>query len=450
MLENRLDKAMIKYNEAMSIKKTYELIVKRLKDERVGYDNQLAAIEQSLKGKEHDFEELLLLSHDANHAKELAEADLRKFEAQIEARRKLRYNEVNAQKQLIESRLDHKDRTDKKEKQDTKFNTMDKQGEEKGGFLSALSQNLNNVSKVRTQGRNMDGQGNSIADKNRLEDYDEAMRRIKDATGVSDVNEIIQKFATQHDTYNNLLELKSTNEKKLLELNDRKLELRSDVEKMRYEGLESMTRKQVDEVEKNVNSAQAKYDRNKEKLERINRVLVSAKAGIEHLCEKLNDIKLEGIPNVMVTDNTLVEALIQCEQKLEYIFGLVRFDALYEEAMQKIRGLKKDDLEIVMPEPIGTKLMAQSLAAGFGMTGMSQDPSTNNIRVKLPDKDDDDLSEADNEAEKEMEANERMKIKLEAQLRYDRMAKTKLKGGKPPSAGGINIGPPGSAQKSRK
>ena len=28
-------------------------------------------------------------------------------------------------------------------------------------------------------------------DKNRLEDYDEAMRRIKDATGVSDVNEII-------------------------------------------------------------------------------------------------------------------------------------------------------------------------------------------------------------------------------------------------------------------
>mmetsp|Transcript_25042 Transcript_25042/g.24512 ORF Transcript_25042/g.24512 Transcript_25042/m.24512 type:complete len:189 (+) Transcript_25042:128-694(+) len=98
MLENRLDKAMIKYNEAMSIKKTYELIVKRLKDERVGYDNQLAAIEQSLKGKEHDFEELLLLSHDANHAKELAEGDLRKFETEIEARRKLRTKEVNDQK----------------------------------------------------------------------------------------------------------------------------------------------------------------------------------------------------------------------------------------------------------------------------------------------------------------------------------------------------------------
>jgi membrane-bound lytic murein transglycosylase B len=66
-----------------------------LKDERVGYDNQLAAIEQSLKGKEHDFEELLLLSHDANHAKEVAEAELRKFESQVEARRKLRDKEAN-------------------------------------------------------------------------------------------------------------------------------------------------------------------------------------------------------------------------------------------------------------------------------------------------------------------------------------------------------------------
>jgi len=81
------------------------------------------------------------------------------------------------------------------------------------------------------------------------------MRRIKDATGVSDVNEIIQKFATQNDTYSNLLDLKSTNEKKLLELNDKKFDIKGSVEKMRYEGLENMTRKQVDDIEKNVNAS---------------------------------------------------------------------------------------------------------------------------------------------------------------------------------------------------
>ena len=63
-------------------------------------------------------------------------------------------------------------------------------------------------------------------DKQKVQDYDEAMRRIKDATGVSDVNEIIQKFATQDDTYNNLLELKAEHERKLLTMNDKKIELK--------------------------------------------------------------------------------------------------------------------------------------------------------------------------------------------------------------------------------
>lgn len=45
ILENELDTVIIKFNEAMSIRNTYEQIVKKIKDERVGYDNQIAIIE---------------------------------------------------------------------------------------------------------------------------------------------------------------------------------------------------------------------------------------------------------------------------------------------------------------------------------------------------------------------------------------------------------------------
>lgn len=41
ILENRLDKALIKYNEAQSIKRTYEQIVRRLREERITFDNQV-------------------------------------------------------------------------------------------------------------------------------------------------------------------------------------------------------------------------------------------------------------------------------------------------------------------------------------------------------------------------------------------------------------------------
>ena len=80
ILENRLDKAMIKFNEAISIKKTYEIILKRLKEERIAYDKQLEAMEKSIKVKNADFDELLMLSHDANNAKRLAEGDLQQYE----------------------------------------------------------------------------------------------------------------------------------------------------------------------------------------------------------------------------------------------------------------------------------------------------------------------------------------------------------------------------------
>merc|ERR1712046_427471 len=79
-LENRLDKAMIKYNEAQNIRRTYEQIVKRLREERIGFDNQLAAVERTLKAKDHDLEELTLMLHDATHSKEQARAELARLE----------------------------------------------------------------------------------------------------------------------------------------------------------------------------------------------------------------------------------------------------------------------------------------------------------------------------------------------------------------------------------
>jgi len=41
VLENRLDKLMIKHNEALNIKKTYQVILQRFKEEKSDYEAQL-------------------------------------------------------------------------------------------------------------------------------------------------------------------------------------------------------------------------------------------------------------------------------------------------------------------------------------------------------------------------------------------------------------------------
>merc|ERR1712019_38084 len=87
-----------------SIRKTYEAIVKKLRDERVGFDNQLSGIERTLKAKERDYEELLLLSHDAYHAKEMAQAELHRFEQGVMEERNQRDKEVQEKKILVQQR----------------------------------------------------------------------------------------------------------------------------------------------------------------------------------------------------------------------------------------------------------------------------------------------------------------------------------------------------------
>merc|ERR1712151_1013799 len=139
VLENRLDKAMIKCNEAQSIRKPYEAIVKKLRDERVGFDNQLAGIERTLKAKERDYEELLLLSHDPYHAKEMAQAELHRFEQGVMEERNQRDKEVQEKKLLVEQRVAMNKRLEQREKMLKQQQDADAQGERQLKEMSATS-----------------------------------------------------------------------------------------------------------------------------------------------------------------------------------------------------------------------------------------------------------------------------------------------------------------------
>ena len=53
--------------------------------------------------------------------------------------------------------------------------------------------------------------------------YEEAMTKIKDATGVSDIREVVQRFLSQGDTQKHLEQLKLNNEKMLVRLKEEKV-----------------------------------------------------------------------------------------------------------------------------------------------------------------------------------------------------------------------------------
>lgn len=74
-------------------------------------------------------------------------------------------------------------------------------------------------------------------------EYESFRQKLIKATGLTETNAIIHQFATQDETQKNLKDLKDSNEKKLMNLTDKRQNVKDDLEKMKLEGLEAMTRK---------------------------------------------------------------------------------------------------------------------------------------------------------------------------------------------------------------
>ena len=87
-----------------SIKRTYEQIVKRLREERIGFDHQLTALERTFAAKQRDYEELLLLSGGANHAREVAQSELSHVRNGYEEERRRRDLELRERHQMVQLR----------------------------------------------------------------------------------------------------------------------------------------------------------------------------------------------------------------------------------------------------------------------------------------------------------------------------------------------------------
>ena len=237
--ERRLDDATIKFNEAQSIRGTYEHIVKRLKEERVSFDNQLSALERTLKAKDHDYEELVLLANDAGHAREVAQNELRHARSQYAERKEKRDIALRERRQVVRIR---KQIMEKKEHLDQGKSEMNRPGadlsldtDESYRLNSGALAETKEVTKEREQV---------------IEAYECTFRRLKCATGVGDTEKIIERLVDQDNNTANLISLTKNNQLQIDRLMEIRTNLKSVVETKKYTGQSvSLNKKKVDDKE---------------------------------------------------------------------------------------------------------------------------------------------------------------------------------------------------------
>jgi hypothetical protein len=246
----------------------------------------------------------------------MAQAELHRFEQGVMEERNQRDKEVQEKKILVQQRVEMNQRLEQRERMLKKQQDLDR--------VTDRQANMGMSSNVDMSATMTDSFGEE--QKSKVNDYEEAFHRIKEATGVADVNEVIQKFLTQEDTHKNLTSLTRENQSRIDQLSEERRKVRLQVEELKFSSGGNGGRRQViDDLEHHLSEAGEKYERNRGRYERMAKMLIDMKAGIGHLSEKLTIINLEGgEAPIEMSDETVEEVLQQCELKLSKLMSRTR------------------------------------------------------------------------------------------------------------------------------
>ena len=176
-------------------------------------------------------------------------------------------------------------------------------------------------------------------DLDKVEMYEEAFRKIEEATGISDIDELVKTFVEaemqNYSLFNTVNDLSGDMEKLEQQIND----IKTEIEKYKNHGFsaDNQRKKQMKELEqklekteKKANEYESRYSNNQEMLE-------SLKSGIQELFERLGcslNPHSEMLGNPGITDSNILQYMGQIEEKTNTIIH--QYNSLNPQSSQSL------------------------------------------------------------------------------------------------------------------
>eukprot|EP01006_Ploeotia_vitrea_P008632 TRINITY_DN20706_c0_g1_i1.p1 TRINITY_DN20706_c0_g1~~TRINITY_DN20706_c0_g1_i1.p1 ORF type:complete len:563 (-),score=120.03 TRINITY_DN20706_c0_g1_i1:100-1788(-) len=353
VLENRLDKALVKFNEALHINKELREQIDNLRRERGVFDTIYKKLERELQEKKKEMAFIIEVSNIAyeerdNATNELtqlklyAAKEMQSFEETFKELDEL-LEEDRKMKEAIKQRMnERKDKTGDKSPTD----------EESKANKRRQQQALNGKPTPQTPSRSA---GAELSPQN----YEEAFNKIKAATNISDINLLVSKFLHSEDDNFSLFNYVNELNNEIEKLEDARNEIRSELERV-----------------KGANGGQGDQGR---------------KAVLKGLEEKLNTEQGNSKRFAEMADKTtkLVEQIIACVDK---IFNQLECEESRIIAQQGTAGLSENNLHLYLAAielKTDEHLMRWRRMHGTHEKGPSFPFGSTNISIDIPSTGDD-------------------------------------------------------------
>ncbi len=317
-LENKLDKALQKYNEAIAHNKQLREQIDALRRERVVYDNIYTKLETELQEKKEEMQRITERGKKALEDREEAKRKMEELRRESEKEQEEFENEWRELGRLIE--------------QDKKMKDFIKQRERPSFQEDPSAAELSEEQQLRKQAAK--GAWSIVFDKasiqqsmDKVQAYAEAFEKIQKATGISDPDEIVKTFveAEKHNysLFNYVNELNNEMEKLEQQIKD----IRGEIEQCRGQGVRTDDqRKQiVSDLERRLEKTDLRVQQYEHNYEKTMQTINALKAGIQSIFERIGcntEAAQEMLGYQGVTETNMMQYLGIIEQRTNEILQM--------------------------------------------------------------------------------------------------------------------------------
>ena len=382
-LEAELNQVAVRAYETWEQRKTYEQVVKRLKEESTTYTRELQSIDHTTGAKEHDYHTLQLMLKDASHVRDVARHDLAKVDVSVASERRERT------RALQEKRRKLKQKQEAAQAHQRRFEARRDALEREKTAAMARREVTVTASELASE-------------REQIAAFEAQFAQIKEVAGADGVNEVIEKFTAQEETHATLVALSRESQSRIDALISQRAEAKKALEVARYVGAPlteaalapspEAAVNGVDERERQHEELQLHQQRERQRVQRLHRVsalIVEARVAIEHLSNIVNTTaQLPGTPTRVdspagptagegeVSDAVLADQLRAATQQL---------DALFNEVKESQGGRSPLAMERQLPRPASADAIAAP--AEEGPPEGPQDEAANEAEARVLDRD---------------------------------------------------------------
>lgn len=328
ILENRLEKALVKFNEAISHNKSLRDTIDDLRRERVVYENIYRKMERELQDRKQQMAEIIELSNQSYEQRDTYQMEIAAIE---QANRK---EQDDFEEQMVEL-----GRMLEAELRLPTPGTTTRRGTARqmpgAGDSSTNSADTLGFSKSKgTASSKMPGDHSHI---DRVQNFEEAFNKIKAATGITDIEELVRTFIKNEDHNFSLFNYVNEQNNEIEKYEEQIQLLKDDERKFAQESGEDVHQhKQIlKELEAKLQSSESMAEKYEVRSQDLQRIIESLKRGIQSIYEKF-DFDDDAFADPVVTESNMVHYLGLIEQKSNQ--SLQRYAEIKQALLQGAMG----------------------------------------------------------------------------------------------------------------